>query len=224
MLKALHLTKFRAFDDYEFDSLARVNLVVGKNNSGKTSLLEAVELLVSNGNPATISDAAKRRAEMHIIERRSLYREFPSIAHMFHDHACEPGASFEIRSPHERKTVTAEVRSLDQLDEKIVPSLIDESYPPEADVAMGLAIRVGEKKSSEKVFPVTEEGLLIHDVRRRWRTGVPALFLSLTSMDLPYLGDAWNALVTEGRELEIVEDMRFLMPDIESIHFLTADA
>ena len=37
------------------------------------------------------------------------------------------------------------------------------------------------------------------------------------------MSEAWNALVTDGREHEIVEDMKLLMPDIDSIHFLTSD-
>ena len=41
-------------------------------------------------------------------------------------------------------------------------------------------------------------------------------------MDPPFLSEAWNALVTAGREHEVVEDMKLLMPEINSIHFLTA--
>ncbi|OOV35655.1 hypothetical protein BV61_00110 [Candidatus Synechococcus spongiarum LMB bulk15M] len=47
MLQTLHLRGFRGFDSYRLTGLARVNLVVGKNNCGKTSILEAIELLVS---------------------------------------------------------------------------------------------------------------------------------------------------------------------------------
>ncbi len=42
-------------------------------------------------------------------------------------------------------------------------------------------------------------------------------------MDPPFLAEAWNALVTDGREHDVVEDMKLLMPDIHSIHFLTRD-
>ena len=51
MLHTLSLNGFRGFESYRLSGLARVNLLVGKNNSGKTSVLEAVELLVSEGNP-----------------------------------------------------------------------------------------------------------------------------------------------------------------------------
>jgi predicted ATPase len=45
MLSDLHIRNFRGFEDLRLDNLGRVNLVVGKNNTGKTSLLEAVTIL-----------------------------------------------------------------------------------------------------------------------------------------------------------------------------------
>jgi len=45
MLKNLAIQNFRHFQDLQIQSLNRVNLFVGRNNSGKTSLLEALFLL-----------------------------------------------------------------------------------------------------------------------------------------------------------------------------------
>ena len=51
MFKNLRIRNFRAFGDLEIPRLGRINLVTGKNNSGKTSLLEALFLLCGAGNP-----------------------------------------------------------------------------------------------------------------------------------------------------------------------------
>ena len=45
MLKSLSIKNFRLFRKLEVDSLNRVNLIAGENNSGKTALLEALYLL-----------------------------------------------------------------------------------------------------------------------------------------------------------------------------------
>ena len=42
MLTSIELTGFRGFHQLKLEGLKRVNLIVGKNNSGKTSLLEGV--------------------------------------------------------------------------------------------------------------------------------------------------------------------------------------
>jgi len=45
MLRSLHLSNFRGFSQVRLNNLQRVNLIVGRNNSGKTSLLEAIAFL-----------------------------------------------------------------------------------------------------------------------------------------------------------------------------------
>src|SRR5881396_2666903 len=47
MLKTLHIKNFRLFQDLKLDSLNRVNLITGVNNSGKTALLEALVFVLA---------------------------------------------------------------------------------------------------------------------------------------------------------------------------------
>ncbi len=50
MLRDLTIQNYRCFKDFQINGLARVNLIVGQNNSGKTTFLEAIYLLVNEGN------------------------------------------------------------------------------------------------------------------------------------------------------------------------------
>ena len=50
MLKRLQIRNFRGFNALEIDQLSGINLIAGRNNSGKTSLLEAIFLLSGGGN------------------------------------------------------------------------------------------------------------------------------------------------------------------------------
>ena len=50
MLKRLQIRNFRGFNALKIDQLSGINLIAGKNNSGKTSLLEAIFLLAGAGN------------------------------------------------------------------------------------------------------------------------------------------------------------------------------
>jgi AAA15 family ATPase/GTPase len=45
MLNHLHIQNYRLFRDLKIDKLGQVNLIAGKNNTGKTALLEALKLL-----------------------------------------------------------------------------------------------------------------------------------------------------------------------------------
>ena len=50
MLKHLQIRNFRGFNNLNINQLSTINLIAGKNNSGKTSLLEALFLLAGAGN------------------------------------------------------------------------------------------------------------------------------------------------------------------------------
>ena len=49
MLEQLQIRNYRIFKELKIDQLRRINLIAGGNNSGKTSLLEAIFLLASGG-------------------------------------------------------------------------------------------------------------------------------------------------------------------------------
>lgn len=51
MFKSFSIKNFRCFEELTLDSLERVNLIAGKNNTGKTSLLEAIFLHIGFNNP-----------------------------------------------------------------------------------------------------------------------------------------------------------------------------
>lgn len=54
MLPSLEIKNFRAFKHLTIEKLAQINLITGKNNVGKTTLLEAINLFRHKGSPHTI--------------------------------------------------------------------------------------------------------------------------------------------------------------------------
>jgi hypothetical protein len=66
MLSTVILENFRAFERLELHGLRRVNLLVGVNNAGKTSVLEAIRFLVSPGTPEALLDSLERREEFQL--------------------------------------------------------------------------------------------------------------------------------------------------------------
>lgn len=60
MLTSLSVKNYRGLRDLKIDGLTRVNIIAGENNSGKTSLLEAVALLV-DPSPETIASVHRNR-------------------------------------------------------------------------------------------------------------------------------------------------------------------
>ena len=51
MLQSVHIRNFRGLKDLKVEGLGRINVFAGRNNSGKTALLEALSLLAGAGWP-----------------------------------------------------------------------------------------------------------------------------------------------------------------------------
>lgn len=56
MIDDLHIENFLTFEKLNINGLKRVNLIAGKNNTGKTALLEAIRILTSSGHNTVINN------------------------------------------------------------------------------------------------------------------------------------------------------------------------
>jgi len=106
MFKTITIENFRGFQSFKLENLGRINLLVGENNSGKTSILEAVELLCSRRTIETLFKVMNRRGEYLEWEEDDLNqreRVF-DIRHLFYGHEIEPNRSFSISGITEDST------------------------------------------------------------------------------------------------------------------------
>ena len=221
MLQTLAIRGFRGFESYRLTNLTRVNLVVGKNNCGKTSVLEAIELLVSGGHPSVFLRSNARRRGVGLGEVSS------EVSHMFFGHKSVPGASFELSSDDTGRSLSVQILSLEEIGDEADawfpngeqrqqpgPGFPDEAGMP----AFGMRISP-ETPERNILVPVTEDGSLPNLRIRSRPSGPPVHFYSLESLNPGSMGGVWDDVVTRGLEAEVVNDMKLLEPDLESIHF-----
>ena len=58
MIESIHIKNFRGIQDGKIDKFSKINLLVGPNNSGKTTLLEALYLTNTHSNKAVFESEA----------------------------------------------------------------------------------------------------------------------------------------------------------------------
>lgn len=106
MLKSLKIENFRGFETLELKQFGRVNLLVGENNCGKTSVLEAIQLLCSRVNPEVLSQLMFGRGEILINDEHKVSPSYPremlDVCHLFYGHDLTLGNNFTISSENER--------------------------------------------------------------------------------------------------------------------------
>jgi AAA15 family ATPase/GTPase len=88
MLESFQIHNFRLFQHLEVRKLSRVNLIVGKNNTGKSTFLEAVELYASNASSTVLLDLVESRQETWFSEAQPHSQNFisNSVRHLFYGH------------------------------------------------------------------------------------------------------------------------------------------
>ncbi len=114
-LQNLTIENFRSFDRFTLNNLGRVNLLVGTNNSGKTTVLEAAFVLMSSQPLGSIWNLLFRRGE--VFPKRDKSRAtVPTelngdVRHLFKDRILSEGNSFTLsgESDFGRREIRARV-------------------------------------------------------------------------------------------------------------------
>jgi AAA15 family ATPase/GTPase len=88
-LKKLTIENFRQFDHLEIDGLSKVNFFVGKNNCGKTSILEALYFLLGMSYPELLTNYVTP------LFRNELIRNPKELLYYFHNLSLENKPSFQ---------------------------------------------------------------------------------------------------------------------------------
>ncbi len=226
MLNSLKIHGYRGFSSYRLSDLTRVNLVVGKNNCGKTSILEAIDLLVSCGNPSVMYQLGKgRHKENHQIEPYFGRNRTIDFSHVFHGHSFDLGSSFVLSANDGDHFVEVKVKEFGNADEDFHWVQTDREEDGALEIAYVLTVNTST--SGELIqLPMMEDGAVIFNNRfaRMHKRNVksPSRFVPVESLHPTALGKSWDTALADSLEGEIVEDMKILVPSLNSIHFLAS--
>ncbi len=220
MIRDLTIDGFRGFEHFEMGDLGRVNLLVGTNNSGKTSVLEAIQMLTT-GQVRSIWNALSRRGERLSEGSERPPRREADLCHLFRGHAIQVGSEFQLRGVNDltggRLTATIQERPL---DEDSQPALFEdeEDYAGSFDLLLkgeGF-VRVDEK------LPITRRGGLSLDVVRRLRTTqddttLSTWFIATGSISPDDVVSLYEDVVLTPEEDLVTQALQTIEPTIERI-------
>lgn len=236
-IKSIEVQGFRGFKALHVPAFGKVNLITGKNNAGKSSLLEAVRILVTRGALDTLQAILNYREEANEVGEarrellgtdfgpyRSLFTGFPDLssgtARFFIQASglLSPGqsslsvsASWAIRHENpERGTVSY----------RIVDDLFDDAPGvPALEVVMG---------DRQRVVPLHLRGL----ARRTIGGGlgdsvsesVRCVYLDpFSSRSTGQLGVLWDAVALTDAQDEVLKALQLISPDIEGVSMIGSD-
>lgn len=228
MLRSLQIKNFRALRDFGMTGLARVNLLVGTNNCGKTSVLEAIHILSVPGLPGPLWSTLLRRGET----RDDADELEVEVAHAVYGHAIEVGTAFIVSGSNDRdaRSVTATVRERDPAQPlpPVRASRQRELFEPgpDEDGALAPVELLLQWRSDQHVrdlrWPLTRRGGLLRDVlvassRRTVDGASPVHFITTEGLTQDSVVSLFDETVLTADEDTVVEALQTIEPEIERL-------
>ena len=221
MYSSVLITGYRGLESFKLEGLGRINLLVGTNNSGKTSILECIELLRSAGNAHVLITILGRRGEWGYSSDEERH-DYLDVTHLFANHKLPSKFVVEGLSAHTRSPLSWNNHvtvAVSDLRSSQLPFIDQDSMQQDEQ----LALNVNWSDAREEFRAgVTSEGLLRWPWARRMSrlrdtASESVQFIrtyGMTTLDVVSLFD--DIVLTE-QEQHVTEALRIIDRSIERI-------
>jgi AAA15 family ATPase/GTPase len=232
MLKSLKIENFRCFQSFELLDLGQINLLVGTNNSGKTSILEAIQLLTSPSILEPLWERMIARGEYIQGEETNAPREPNTrreldIRHLFYGNEIDIGSEFSIsgiRDKNGEDISNAEYIevSIKEATPKFVVVSPKEKIPKNSqDVSPFLKVKQSMNKYSIELPLSYQWGLesprYYNYMNRKKSLDMTTQFIPLSSLTNAKMIELFDEIVLNPEESSVVDALKIIEPSIERI-------
>ncbi|HYH65251.1 MAG TPA: AAA family ATPase [Urbifossiella sp.] len=225
MLRTLELENYRGFPHFELHDLGRVNLIVGTNNSGKTSILEAVYHLTRVGGMTPVWSSLSSRGEL--LDTPGNGDTGYDIRHLFHGRSVAIGTRYEINSTADAGTLGLAAEIAELSTERRLPGMdaddtgIAEGQPDSAQ-PVNLELRWGGLygEAVARYFVHRWGGIVPEPVlrsNREKRNRANIRYVSVAAFGPATVIDLFEKLVLTPDEDVVIRALNIIEPDIERI-------
>ena len=234
-LNSLIIKNFRCLEDFEVKKLGRVNLIVGKNNSGKSSVLEALRIYAANGQRRILEEIAAERNEVFMPIKPNLNkagdklpfesffsgRQFPK----------QDGEKICIGDPNifESQLLIENIRIVDVKEivtnGGIAHGQITYKSLPKNDIEIGTkSLNVDSKIEALHITKGQEYGTWYLEDRatnlKGWNAKtIPFGFISTDLISTDELADLWDDFALSDEEQLVIKAAQIITPELTDIHF-----
>lgn len=205
------------------EGLGRVNLLVGPNNCGKTSLLEAIDLLVTPLDPCLLGLMSLVRGAVSAPAGESSQKAARiALRHLFCGHQIQVGSSFEVAGRWAGGPQQLSVHITDKPDPSTrVPTVPTEAWLTVRRSGPGTLIPAGQSAPPEsESIPLTkslEWPFFDWEERQRVSTVRSTSFLGTASWPRWAVKDALSAIQLNPEEALVLDILRLIEPKLEGI-------
>lgn len=234
MLDSLRIENFRKFNCISFNSLGKINLLIGKNGSGKTTVLEAIRLYAASATSELLETLLSSRQELtygpQLAGGTSLKKLNYVFKNLFHGRKFPelglPGIYIgEVDNSNNSITIKPEAYYRDIKEDKEGYSYRDLfiDHIPNNIKDFEYSLRITRHNKDVEHIPMNRERGDRYPVFRRRDSYIKKMPLrhvpsnTLSPDNIAYL---WDTIVFSRREKDVINALRIIDNNIERISFI----
>lgn len=223
MFESLTIQNFRLFRDFQIKGLSRVNLIVGKNNTAKSSLLQAINLLAQWPPVLGYFDEFFRmletRGETSFAESEVGRIRVYQLRHLFSGHQIELGSAIHLKVEG-LPSFNLEIVATQKEPEKSNGNQSTHKLPTQIQIRSDQDkgwVNIDINSSGDTVFktPIVDSDPL---------RGVKTHYITTHGVDYEYLSKLWDQVQLTPKEDDVLRALQIIEPDIQRIAFQTSHA
>lgn len=223
-LDSLEIRNFRGFQHLTIEHLGRVNLIVGRNNIGKSNLLEALQLYASKGSLDLVWDILRARDELRATPHNATVMDLlAALKYLFYGRrdVRKQFESIQIGPAHspDQALKIALGWSTFEFDEKgtqNIRTISPDEVQKAANLLPFLNFKIGEE--GETNYPL-DPSLLRVLVRPDARE-ITYVFIPSNGLDKDSVVQLWDTITLTPLEQEVLAALRIIAPGTEGINIV----
>jgi len=223
ILSSLEIRNFRAFHDLKIERLGRVNLIVGKNNVGKTSLLEALQLYARRAStPTVIWDIMRTRREIR--------QPFTNVKDMLATLKYLYYGRKEIRPGLESTVIGPMNMSGGKLSIAVDWSILEILADGQQNIR---PLQPGEDYVADNLIPrfvIISDNTLVNypidpsfneRIVRLDSNNVPCVVASSHGLSEQHLTELWDGIALTDLEDDVLSALQLIAPGVKDLNFVS---
>ena len=216
MISHIKVKNYKLFKEFSISSIPSILLVGGENNSGKTTLLESVSVVLDTENPAMLVK--------HLLFRGlpTFYGDINTVCGLsYHNFDMEEPIVFEYTLNSSKKKLSYKFVSSNQLP---INKEAD-SFNLRKELSQGV-IEISCDGKKEALLTWSKDGLRLEDINpsqerlARYNGNMEAIFASLNPMLSQGFINRYNEMEKRNKTDSLVKALQILEPRLKSLSLL----
>jgi AAA15 family ATPase/GTPase len=211
MLESLEIKNFRCLKDFKIPSLKRINLLTGKNNTGKSTILEAIAIYATKGNLELIAQLLNERGEnTQQNEKNPTENNLKIFSSLFTDRKCE------FDSPENAISIGGVENTILEKDKPPSNTFVTLRFVKYEDLYQ-LGIEIGNGDTN-KIFPLDAP-------ERTFRYSIEfnngnLQYVRGRNIDSEDNGQLFDNIALTDKEQHVIDSLKIIEPKTERIAFI----